>query len=380
VLFQRLNLGVDVGARAGGDAALAELERIVPSLDAETRLMAHAHAAGACVGLGEVGRGARHLTAADELLATGVVDVDWPWTFGARVAVEVAIGRWDDAVRTYERGEGEVATGLRRLVRNQLVTSIGDIALARGEVDKLRRYATQVALINPPARRILAMARGKILRGEGRPDLAVVELEPALEGVPPSSNLEMYLVLAILTCHVRMGHRDVSRELLERFRHAAAVVATPWSDVLLRLVEVRVLDDVTAGQEGLRLAREHGNLRYEPDFRLHLGALGVNPAENLLAAHHQYGELGAVGDVAATEAELRRAGIRVPTRRRAGQFALTDAEQRVAGLVADGLSNKAIGEQLAYSTKTIETYLSRIYAKTGCRNRVELARHVRATG
>ena len=168
--------------------------------------------------------------------------------------------------------------------------------------------------------------------------------------------------------------------LLARFREAAAVVATPWSDVLLRLLELRVADDVEAGQEGLRLAREHGNLRYEPDFRLHLGALGVEPADNLLAAYHQYGELGAVADVAAAEAELRRFGIRVPSRRRVGRFALTDAEQRVAGLVAEGLSNKAIGEQLAYSTKTIETYLSRIYAKTGCRNRVELARHVRAAG
>ena len=84
--------------------------------------------------------------------------------------------------------------------------------------------------------------------------------------------------------------------------------------------------------------------------------------------------------MAAAEAAMRRFGIRVPSRRRLGRFALTDAEQRVAGLVAEGLSNKAIGEQLAYSTKTIETYLSRIYAKTGCRNRVELARHVRAAG
>ena len=103
---------------------------MIPSLDPETRLMAHTHAAGACVGLGEVASGARHVTAADELVAAGVVDIDWPWTFGARVAVEVAAGRWDDAVRSYERGAAEVASGLRQLVRNQLVTSISDIALA----------------------------------------------------------------------------------------------------------------------------------------------------------------------------------------------------------------------------------------------------------
>jgi DNA-binding CsgD family transcriptional regulator/type II secretory pathway predicted ATPase ExeA len=380
VVFQRLNLGADVGAPAGGAAALADLERMLPSLDPETRLMAHSHAAGACVAHGEVGRGVRHLSAADELLAHGVVDVDWPWTFGARVAVEVATGRWDAAVASYERGEGEVTTGLRRLVRNQLVTAISDVALARGDVERLRRYVSHVAPLNPQGRRILAMARAKVDRAHGRFDDAVLQLEAALDGVRPHSNLEMYLLLALAATNERRGHEEANRVLLARFRADATVVATPWSDVLLRLLELRILGDVEAGQEGLRLAREHGNLRYEPDFRLHLGALGIDPADNLLAAYHQYGELGAVSEVATAEAALRRAGIRVPNRRRAGRFALTDAERRVAGLVAEGLSNKAIGERLAYSTKTIETYLSRIYVKTGSRNRVELARHVRAAG
>jgi len=35
---------------------------------------------------------------------------------------------------------------------------------------------------------------------------------------------------------------------------------------------------------------------------------------------------------------------------------------------------------LAYSVKTIEAYLSRVYAKTGSSNRVELARHLAALG
>ena len=69
-----------------------------------------------------------------------------------------------------------------------------------------------------------------------------------------------------------------------------------------------------------------------------------------------------------------------PTRRRrADRFALTGAEQRVAELVAEGLSNRLIAERLAYSVKTIETYLSRMYAKTGCRNRVDLTRRFTAT-
>jgi DNA-binding NarL/FixJ family response regulator len=52
---------------------------------------------------------------------------------------------------------------------------------------------------------------------------------------------------------------------------------------------------------------------------------------------------------------------------------LTPGERRVIELVADGLSNPQIAEELHYSRKTVEVYLTRVYAKTGLRSRVELA-------
>jgi DNA-binding NarL/FixJ family response regulator len=45
----------------------------------------------------------------------------------------------------------------------------------------------------------------------------------------------------------------------------------------------------------------------------------------------------------------------------------------VIELVAGGLSNPQIAEELHYSRKTIEVYLTRVYAKTGLKSRVELA-------
>ena len=120
----------------------------------------------------------------------------------------------------------------------------------------------------------------------------------------------------------------------------------------------------------------HGLLRYEPTLRLQLGRLGVDPEANLLAALQGSAALGAVDQVVQVEAEARRRGLRLPSRRQADRFALTDAEQRVADLVAEGLTNKAVADRLAYSVKTIEAYLSRVYAKTGCSNRVALARHL----
>lgn len=55
---------------------------------------------------------------------------------------------------------------------------------------------------------------------------------------------------------------------------------------------------------------------------------------------------------------------------------LTDAEERVALLVAKTLSNKEIAAQLGISVRTAEMHISRILAKKGFSNRVEIARFI----
>jgi DNA-binding CsgD family transcriptional regulator len=51
---------------------------------------------------------------------------------------------------------------------------------------------------------------------------------------------------------------------------------------------------------------------------------------------------------------------------------LTDAEHRIAELVASGMSNREVGAKLFVSAKTVEVHLSRIYRKLGIRSRAEL--------
>jgi DNA-binding CsgD family transcriptional regulator len=172
------------------------------------------------------------------------------------------------------------------------------------------------------------------------------------------------------------GAPDAAREALERMRDAGAGEDTVYERILLGLADARLHDDAEAGAEGLELALEHRVLLYGAPIRLELGRLGLDVEENLVACHELARSVGAVDLVTRTEAEMRRQGVRVPSRRRRDPYALTDAEQRVAALVVEGLTNRAIAERLSYSVKTIEAYLSRIYVKTGCGNRVELARHM----
>ncbi len=58
---------------------------------------------------------------------------------------------------------------------------------------------------------------------------------------------------------------------------------------------------------------------------------------------------------------------------------LTEAEWRVAEMVARGLSNKEIAEELNLSVRTVENHVSRILAKKKFTNRVEIARHIFST-
>jgi DNA-binding NarL/FixJ family response regulator len=56
--------------------------------------------------------------------------------------------------------------------------------------------------------------------------------------------------------------------------------------------------------------------------------------------------------------------------------ALTDAECRIAGAVARGLSNKEIATEFDISVRTVENHISHILAKKNFSNRVEIARYV----
>ncbi|MGH9941234.1 MAG: response regulator transcription factor [Pyrinomonadaceae bacterium] len=56
--------------------------------------------------------------------------------------------------------------------------------------------------------------------------------------------------------------------------------------------------------------------------------------------------------------------------------ALTEAEERIAIAVGQGLTNKEIAAELNISVRTVENHISHILAKKGFSNRVEVARYV----
>ena len=64
-------------------------------------------------------------------------------------------------------------------------------------------------------------------------------------------------------------------------------------------------------------------------------------------------------------------------RPRVGWESLTDAERRVAALVATGLTDREIAERFSLSVRTVQTHVAHARGKLGASSRRELSQEVR---
>jgi DNA-binding CsgD family transcriptional regulator len=86
-------------------------------------------------------------------------------------------------------------------------------------------------------------------------------------------------------------------------------------------------------------------------------------------ARAAFAEVGAPTWEAKAQSELARVGGRPPT-----PDGLTAAEEEVARLVAQGLTNREVARALFMSPHTVDANLRRVYRKLQVRSRTELAR------
>jgi DNA-binding CsgD family transcriptional regulator len=176
---------------------------------------------------------------------------------------------------------------------------------------------------------------------------------------------------------------DVARAqgLLARFEERAARSRIPWSlavSARSRGLVLAARGELEAAAEALeralvehercpmpferaRTLLVHGRLQRRLKQKRQ-ARLSLDEARELFAGE------GAETWVTRVEDELGRVAVR-----RAPEE-LSATELRIAQLAADGLSNKAIAEQVFVSVKTVESNLKRAYRKLGISSRAELAR------
>jgi DNA-binding CsgD family transcriptional regulator len=154
----------------------------------------------------------------------------------------------------------------------------------------------------------------------------------------------------------------------------------------LRLIAVDALEALGAAAangdssaEALRLLAAADRLRQETGYRwrFNLEQQRFDTASRLARGDLEDGADGAwreglALDLPQAVTYARRArGERA--RPRHGWESLTPTERQVVDLVADGLTNPEIAERLLMARGTVKTHLEHAYAKTGLRNRAELA-------
>ncbi|GIW20006.1 MAG: transcriptional regulator [Chloroflexota bacterium] len=306
-------------------------------------------------------------------------------------------GAWSAAIRHADEAH---ALALQVGQRPSQAASLARRALAqarRGDVEPARTSARRSLEIAAgetfdPARPEHALARGGeiALWALGLLELSLGRYAEADRFLQPLSRAlleagirepgELRCLPDAIEALLGLGDIEAAEGLLGELEAIAGSSARPSalaaaSHYRGRLLAIR--GDLSGAVTALETALEHharSPLRFEAARTLlALGELERRAKrkrqarERLSAALAEFEALGAALWAERARAELARLGGRT---RATG---LTETEERIARLVAEGRSNKEVAALLFVTPKTVETILTRIYAKLGVRSRAALA-------
>jgi DNA-binding CsgD family transcriptional regulator/tetratricopeptide (TPR) repeat protein len=303
----------------------------------------------------------------DDVIARGEALFDH-WTsdgmialFGGGCLVDALTwaGRYDDAAALAERITNHLGEVWSELFLARIWLSALAIAALADAAEADRSAGRAGAPGSTAATAVEARAAARLDRGDS---LLAIARETAQRGRPRGGVLgpegQAWLQRAAAEnarLHAVVGHAPgaTDAEGGELWREAAAV----WQDT------------VNAFDFGYRY--EVGRSRYRWAEAL-LGA-GEREAAEVEAAEalSEAEDMGAKPLADAVRALARRARLDLPGVRRATASTLTEREEEVLGLVAQGLSNRQIGERLFISTKTVSVHVSNLLAKLGASGRAE---------
>jgi DNA-binding CsgD family transcriptional regulator/tetratricopeptide (TPR) repeat protein len=295
-------------------------------------------------------------------------------------------GRWDDALAEI----GNLPENLKEPAAACNELGIGAmICFHRSEVVEAHRY---LAASVPHARRIgqrlippLALARSLDREQAGILSDALAELTAWFDGGTEELGQTEDLVADAVRLAVKVGDLSIARSLAKQAEELAENSQVPHQQANALYCSGLVEHD----PHKLLAAAD----RYHDASRPLLMAKALEAAaEEFVAiddkgaardamgrAVEAYTGLGAQADVNRVQAAFREYGIRRGPHSKhrkatSGWDSLTDAELKIASMVAEGLSNPDIAQRLVTSPRTVGTHVSHILKKLGVASRAEIAR------
>jgi DNA-binding CsgD family transcriptional regulator len=177
----------------------------------------------------------------------------------------------------------------------------------------------------------------------------------------------------------RSGRLDESVDRLDRYADWVEQAPTPTRISLLARCRALLGQDDVAEQFGTALAGaahlspfEQGRTELLYGEWLRRGRKRREARGHLRRAADLFRQVGAPPWEERAEAELRATGGTARKRDPSTLDDLTPQELQIAGLVASGMTNRQIAEQLYLSPRTIDYHLRKVFSKLGVSSRTEL--------
>ena len=295
------------------------------------------------------------------------------------------LGEAETATRDGLRAVEAVGSGLASV---WLHATAALVALHRGDTARARRHvvdgqhvaATQVPLLGVD---LLALAEARVAEAEGDRHTARELVHGALQlfEAMGMANCSRLVAPDVVRLSMLTGRREMASEAGDVLASVASRTGAAIDVAQSTLAAAQLAGDPEQALAAVDAANGTGRLLQRAtildDAATVLWAAGCHDvaAELLSTALDLTDGLGARHDAARIRQRFADLGLRRPRVRRVahGPDGLTHRESLVADLVSLGRTNNEVAEHLGISPRTVETHLTRIYAKLGMRSRTELA-------
>ena len=229
-------------------------------------------------------------------------------------------------------------------------------------------------------------ALGMLALATGDLDAAVSQLAPAVAALEAGGvgNANQFRIHPdLVEAYARSGRTEHAKPVVASLERQAGTTGIRWTLGASARCRALLLDSDTAAEsafeEALALhegAFEHARTQLCFGERLRRRGRRRDSRVHLGAALEAFESSGAIPWAERAGAELRASGV-TPRRRQPGApERLTPQELRIAQLVAEGKSNRAVAAALFVTGKTVEFHLTHIYRKLEIHSRSELVRRM----
>ncbi|MBA8826212.1 DNA-binding CsgD family transcriptional regulator [Saccharopolyspora lacisalsi] len=281
-------------------------------------------------------------------------------------------GDWDTALseaRALETGRGPTHTGPTHHLARVIAA---EICSARGDFDRAERWLHRV----PPLAygHLASWARCGLLHRKGRTAEAVTVGRRDYERYRDHGTVvgSERLLARLIDYSLRLDDDAGARGLFDELRALDERVRTGSSREMVLITGGALHADVGSLRVGVELARQRGDAYRVACGCAVLGALADDPQPWLHEGYALTKRFGSpVGRGVFTD--LMRASGVAPPRSRSPRSVLSTTESTIIDLVSDGYTNRQIAIAMQVSVKTVESRLTRLFDRTDCRSRVELA-------